>query len=404
MESKTQPITFRRLFDDQPEEPAAEISQPAQDSDDEGLGWLEQLGEDPGTDLGAESDDLSDIFGEISSTPEEPQAIPEPVLESEDDPSLDWLTSMSSEAEAESEPHEEGVPITSPLGDIAKFTAPDKDLAALFNDPTSGTPSPPAEDSPPADDWPQHFGVSPGTEELPTIVPPAALDSLFPDEFSPSEEPPEQLEAEQVDDSTGMDWLSSIAGEKPEPIEGIDTVHDGPTLEVPPDYNDAVLSLEDQPGEIIEDQPVQPPPPSELDESMAWLDGLAADQDAPEEQATPAEESATDWLEEIDKDDHQEGEPTLADDLDELDAFLDEVEELSASQPATQGEVVFEDDNDFSMDWLTSIGEEAAVEAGAVELTAPDQEEQVDDDLANLFGEVPAVTTPPAISPCRSKP
>ncbi|MEN8241573.1 MAG: tetratricopeptide repeat protein [Chloroflexota bacterium] len=363
---------------DPAEDLEALVEEPSEKTaEDSGLDWLQQISEEPAADasveedpFAADSDDLANLFGESSPAAPEPQLSVEP---------------------EEASKVEQKTP-TTPLGDLASFTAPDEDLAALFEDPQAEPVAQPAAEEQAAGDWPEVLAEAPHTEELPEIVPPAEfaseLGDLFPDQPTPADEPPILDGTDTVDDDTAMDWLGSLTGDPTGEPDSDDPVLESPGIEELPEVE--AVEAEATPA----DQTPHQTPTGDQDEGIEWLENLASKQDAPEEGGTLSDDGTPDWLSEVAEDDQTDEEITMVDDLDDLDALLDEVEGLSDSLPDAPDEAVLDDEDDFSMDWLDSISEEAAAEAGAGQPEPPMAGEQPADDLAELIAEEPPAAEP----------
>ncbi len=200
------------------------------------------------------------------------------------------------------------------------------------------------------------------------------LDELGAEEVKETASEPTQPSAaapvdEEADDFD-MDWLTQIgeeaaeeAAQEPEE-EGLPDASQSTAIPVdaePEDYADDWLT---EAGEDVIEQAAAPEPP---DEEEDWLSGPPTEPTpAPPPDLTPVDEEADDfdmdWLTQIGEEAIQEAadEDLSPGALSEKGLEEDQPAETTLPSAAAQ---VDEDADDFDMDWLESIGKEAAEEA-----------------------------------------
>jgi cytochrome c-type biogenesis protein CcmH/NrfG len=391
-----------------------------------------------------EETDFAALFGEPEAPSEEPAPVAEEaILEDEDDFSMDWLDSISQEAAAEAGAEAEVVGEGEPA-------QAEEDLSALFGE-TPEEPAAETQEEPASSgdedalDWLHQLGGEEPAEDQPEAQPAESEVDELAALFGTDEPTPEALPSEPVledEDDFSLDWLESISEEAaaeagaeapadevgaPEPTALDELADASEPVEKVADLS-AIFGEEPEEAEEPEAPPEPAPEPATVeDEGLAWLESLAAKQGvaeeelvtSPDERSTFADDRTPEWLKELDEDQPaDEADETLVidevdepddldvlDDLDDLDALLDEAEAAVEAQAADVTEAVLEDDDDFSMEWLESISQEAAAEASADEVTpepaeaiTPDEDVPGTGDLAALLGEEgepPAPTPPP---------
>ncbi|MBN2499944.1 MAG: tetratricopeptide repeat protein [Anaerolineales bacterium] len=412
------------------ETPAQPASMAAEEADD-GMSWLEDLA----------SGEISeeDLMTLDESEPESAAQVETPAAEAE---SLEWLEGLVS-AEAEQTPVEQ----------VSAEQVPEEPVAPESIETTAEAP-PSAEEEDEAMAWLEDLAVKQGVgedelqaiHEAPSTEMPEWLQEL--DEAAPVEEPPAPtLEetalpaAEEADD--GMSWLEDLAsGEISE--EDLMTIDEAITDELPADQ----LPAEPAPAEATPPAPEEPT--STAEESMAWLENLAAEGidevetpspkepvvelpvEQPPEAAPEEDEDAMAWLASLSAGEISEAdlhttveepipperapaEPTPTEEpvaeapiqemptpptTEEEDAALAWLESLAAKQGASEEELVTapEKRTEQPPQWLQEAEEEAPVEAAEAEPVAEEGgEEEIPDWLEALevaesmrTGELPA--------------
>jgi cytochrome c-type biogenesis protein CcmH/NrfG len=414
------------------------VSSPGeQPADEEGLpDWLSQPAEFELADEQPVAEEITSEeetdFAALFSEPETPseEAVPvaeEAILEDEDDFSMDWLDSISQEAAAEA--GAEAGAEADAFGEDEPVE-PEEDLSALFGETPQEPAAEPVEEPIPSEDedaldWLQQLGEQEPAEEQPEAQPAESevdeLAALFgTDEPSPEPAPSEPVLEDEDDFS--MEWLDSISQEAAAEAGVEDSIEEESAPE--PTALDELAGVS-EPEEQVEDisalfgeEPEEPEvpeapaepasePPTVEDEGLAWLESLAAKQGvaeeelvtSPDERSTYADDRTPEWLKDLDED--QPADETLViddlDDLEDLDALLDEAEAAVEAQTTEVTEAVLEDDDDFSMDWLDSISQEAAAEAGADDVAPEPAETFSPEEVAPSAEE--EVPKPPAPTP-----
>jgi hypothetical protein len=367
-------------------EAAAGVDQEATAADDaEALDFLQQLGAEPEAAGQPDEDDLSSLFGEPEAEPEAAPLAYEAVDEDEDDFSMDWLDSISQEAAAEAAEGDEALE-EAPTPQPEVTPEPEDDLAALFGTDQEITAEAGDEE---ALDWLQELGGEPAAEAPSTDDDDLSMDWL--DSFG--EEAEERDIAEKVPEAQQLEEPFSTAGAD----EAEDLFADilGEETEAAPQVSEPAVPEKPQPAAAA--------PPDIEDEGMAWLESLAAKQGVAEEELVTTPEERTsfdddrtpDWLKELEEEEAPAAEPSPEAELDDLDALLDEFEETAEPEPAAPTGDVFEEEDDFSMDWLDSISQEAAAEAGAEDETTEEDTDPSTGELTALLGEESA---PPGLT------
>ena len=341
--------------------PEAEVEE-EQEADD----WLASLGVDqePETEEVEEEKEEEDWFASLETEEEE---LPSEGEAEEDQGADDWLASLGVDQEAETEEEEEDLP--SAIETESEEEEGDW-LAALDEDQEQK-----AEDV-----------------ELPEFLKEAGWQKRSGEEEEPSEfdfetedEQPEEIEQAEIPDwiqdlapspdSEPSTPISEVSAEaEPEWLEEIEQQREAPS----PDWlSELDESQPEAPEEIEVEEPAAGKEIEADDLDMAWLESLAAKQGVPDEELVTSPEQRADAIE------HRFTEETEPEPESPLPDEETESEELLASldvQPETEiseeeGQTVLEEEDDFDMDWLEEIGQEAAEEAAATSLEAPVEDE-----------------------------
>lgn len=345
---------------------AAELVEREIDEFDSGTGWLDDLtitgDTGPLAELGAEPSlpDFADSLGVLPDEPEESMAWLseleestgstgelaefEETAEPETDDALTWLGELAAEPDDS----------LADLLDLADESVIEETHAELASDPTEA-----------ALDWLE--AVSDEADELEIVEEPeATLSEAIDLEDSITSEPPED-----IDDA--MAWLEELAAGQGARLEELPSMADGlatePEMAIPQEPADEIgadefvveAGLDTDISAIAEpESEIEDAAPEDIDDAMAWLEGLAAKQGARLEElpsmadaeislpdstdeaeaAAAAADTSLEWLEELAEDAVEDTDVPydlgLESELESVDASLDWLEEMSETEDAVE--------------------------------------------------------------------
>jgi len=320
---------------------AAQPSEPAQPAEDEVLpDWINNIGKSTAATAAASA--ASDEFDWLNptDTPSQPQAqIP--------DEQPDWMNQLDQPSSAQSSADDQ------------------PDWMKGFGDEPAATPALPADDQP---DWMKQLSNQ-STESISA--------SSMPDEFdflneltAPTSQPStptanvEELGKSQNEIDDSLAWLENLAA-KQGATEGL-LVKPEDRMDKEPDWVQQVKSTPQQP-------PVQQPAANveelgksqnEIDDSLAWLENLAAKQGATEGLLVKPEDrmdKEPDWVQQVKSTPQSPAQPAanveeLGKSQNEIDDSLAWLENLAAKQGATEGLLVKPEDRmDKEPDWVQQV-------------------------------------------------
>ncbi len=321
------------LDDEQPEEDwlAEAIQQPHkpainEDEDKISTDWLKAIGQEA-------AEEAAEQAGE---TPEnEPSGGLSPVDEEEDDLDMDWLSQIGDEAAAEA--------AEEPLAVIPGEETADDDWLTELDAPVEEAPvSPVDEEGDDLDmDWLSQIGDEAAAEATgkPYTPPTIKLDEND-DWATDLDAPKEESLSSPVDeegDDLDMDWLSQIGDEAAEEAA------EEPLPETPAPTEET--NQQDSAPIETNHEPV------EESANDAWLSTLETLQES--------QSGATDWLANLKAKEAAEA------------AAADPLTGLSPDETEAPSGPIDEDDDDFDMDWLDEISEQASQEAVGEETPKP---------------------------------
>lgn len=393
---------------------------------DDAMVWLEQLAADQGAPID-ELPSLSEVSNEDAATVMAATAEADASNESIDD-AMAWLDELATEQDAgDAEPE---TPIAPEAPDEAAVaTEPEanevEELSGEDDDAAEATLDAPPEDLDDAMAWLEQLAANQGAPvaELPSLS--IVEDSLTTSEANEGSQA--GSEDELMDDP--MAWLDELASEQGVELEAAE---DEPATPITDSAED---DTEQETADILEaseDPTLDAAPPEDLDDAMAWLEQLAANQGTPVEElpslsltgetseSSEADEPADEdlvgdpmaWLDELaseqgleletesdaaeaDSDDvaiaseeaeTPESRPSVEDAVsdsappEDLDAAMAWLEQLAANQGAPLEElpslVATEDgdaSNDDALDWLNELASESDSDSESGKADAADE-------------------------------
>ncbi|MFN2145484.1 MAG: tetratricopeptide repeat protein, partial [Anaerolineales bacterium] len=380
----------------QPDEPAID-----EEDDKINTDWLKAIGQEAAAEAAETSEDEPSGFS--------------PVDEEEDDLDMDWLSQIGDEAAAEAAEEPLSATPDEETGDddwLAKFDAPIEEEAPV---------SPVDEEGDDLDmDWLSQIGDEAAAEAAEEPLPEFPVEEAGDDDWlakfdAPIEEEAPVSPVDEEGDDLDMDWLSQIGD------EAAAEAAEEPLAESPEEDTEDADWLTELDSPVEEETPVSPVDEEEDDLDMDWLsqtDEEAADEaageiyapstiklddwdtetDTPKEEApgSPVDEEKdsfdTSWLSQISEEaaaDAAKGQPEElnaeipteeTEDDEWLASLASEEEEAPASFVETPAAPVDEEEDDFDMDWLEEISEEALQEAAGEEASEAVSPVDVDED------------------------
>ncbi|MEJ2513083.1 MAG: hypothetical protein P8Y72_15980, partial [Anaerolineales bacterium] len=367
---------FASLDAEEEELPSEDEAEKDQEEDD----WLASLGVGQETEPEEEKEaEEEDWFASLETEEEKLPSEGEVKEEEEED---DWLASLGVDQETEPEEEKE----TEEEDWFTSLDAEEEELPSAIE----------TEAEEEAGDWlaapDADQEQKPEDVELPDFLKEAGWQKSSGEEEEPSgfdseteEEQPEEIEQAEI-----PDWIRDLApspdSEPSAPISEVSAEADSEWLEEieqqretpSPDWlSELDESQPETSEEIMTEEPAAGKEIEADDLDMAWLESLAAKQGVPDEELVTSPEQRADASEHrFSEETEPEQEPPLSDEEAESEdwlASLDVQPEVELSEE--EGQKVLEEEDDFDMDWLEEIGQEAAEEAAATSLEAPLEED-----------------------------